>query len=41
MASPGDIVTMDEEGYVTRRDRAKEMIQYRAYQIAPAELEFR
>ena len=35
----GDIVTMDEEGYVTVRDRAKEMIKYRAYQIAPAELE--
>ncbi|MCP3992550.1 MAG: 4-coumarate--CoA ligase family protein, partial [Actinomycetia bacterium] len=35
----GDIVTMDEEGYVTLRDRAKEMIKYRAYQVAPAELE--
>lgn len=35
----GDIVTIDDEGYVTLRDRAKEMIKYRAYQIAPAELE--
>jgi acyl-CoA synthetase (AMP-forming)/AMP-acid ligase II len=35
----GDIVTMDEEGYITIHDRAKEMIKYRGYQIAPAELE--
>jgi acyl-CoA synthetase (AMP-forming)/AMP-acid ligase II len=35
----GDIVTMDKEGYVTIHDRAKEMIKYRGYQIAPAELE--
>jgi acyl-CoA synthetase (AMP-forming)/AMP-acid ligase II len=35
----GDIVSMDEDGYVTIHDRAKEMIKYRAYQIAPAELE--
>ncbi|MEL7207205.1 MAG: AMP-binding protein, partial [Actinomycetota bacterium] len=35
----GDVVTMDEEGYVTIQDRAKEMIKYRGYQIAPAELE--
>jgi acyl-CoA synthetase (AMP-forming)/AMP-acid ligase II len=35
----GDIVTMDDEGYVTIHDRAKEMIKYRGYQIAPAELE--
>jgi acyl-CoA synthetase (AMP-forming)/AMP-acid ligase II len=35
----GDIVTVDEEGYVTIADRAKEMIKYKGYQIAPAELE--
>jgi acyl-CoA synthetase (AMP-forming)/AMP-acid ligase II len=35
----GDIVTTDDEGYVTIHDRAKEMIKYRGYQIAPAELE--
>ena len=35
----GDIVTMDTDGYVTIRDRAKEMIKFRGYQVAPAELE--
>ncbi len=35
----GDIVSVDEEGYVTVHDRAKEMIKYKGYQIAPAELE--
>jgi acyl-CoA synthetase (AMP-forming)/AMP-acid ligase II len=35
----GDIVTVDEDAYVTIQDRAKEMIKYRGYQIAPAELE--
>jgi len=35
----GDIVTMDLDGYVTIHDRAKEMIKYKGYQIAPAELE--
>jgi acyl-coenzyme A synthetase/AMP-(fatty) acid ligase len=30
---------MDEEGYVFILDRKKEMIKYRGYQIAPAELE--
>jgi acyl-CoA synthetase (AMP-forming)/AMP-acid ligase II len=35
----GDIVSMDEEGYVTILDRLKEMIKYRGYQVAPAELE--
>ena len=29
----------DEEGYVTILDRKKEMIKYKGYQIAPAELE--
>ena len=35
----GDIAQMDEEGYVYILDRKKEMIKYRGYQIAPAELE--
>lgn len=35
----GDVVSMDEDGYVTIHDRAKEMIKYKGYQIAPAELE--
>lgn len=35
----GDIARMDEEGYVYILDRKKEMIKYRGYQIAPAELE--
>ena len=35
----GDIVSLDEEGYVTIVDRKKEMIKYKGYQIAPAELE--
>jgi long-chain acyl-CoA synthetase len=35
----GDIARMDEEGYVFILDRKKEMIKYRGYQIAPAELE--
>ena len=35
----GDIVTMDDDGYVTIHDRAKEMIKYKGYQIAPAEIE--
>jgi acyl-CoA synthetase (AMP-forming)/AMP-acid ligase II len=35
----GDIASMDEDGYVTILDRAKEMIKYKGYQVAPAELE--
>jgi long-chain acyl-CoA synthetase len=35
----GDIARMDEEGYVYILDRKKEMIKYRGYQVAPAELE--
>ena len=35
----GDIVSVDNEAYVTVHDRAKEMIKYKGYQIAPAELE--
>ena len=35
----GDITRMDEDGYVYIVDRAKEMIKYKGYQVAPAELE--
>ena len=35
----GDIVTMDRDGYVTGRDRKKELIKYKGFQVAPAELE--
>jgi len=35
----GDLVQVDEEGYVTILDRMKEMIKYKGYQVAPAELE--
>ncbi len=35
----GDIARIDEDGYVYILDRKKEMIKYKGYQIAPAELE--
>jgi acyl-CoA synthetase (AMP-forming)/AMP-acid ligase II len=35
----GDIVTVDADGYVRIHDRKKEMIKYKGYQVAPAELE--
>ncbi len=35
----GDIVYIDEDGYVHLVDRKKELIKYKGYQIAPAELE--
>jgi len=35
----GDIASIDEEGYVYIHDRKKEMIKYKGYQVAPAELE--
>jgi len=35
----GDIARMDEDGYLYIVDRAKEMIKYKGYQVAPAELE--
>ncbi|XP_052211014.1 4-coumarate--CoA ligase-like 6 isoform X2 [Diospyros lotus] len=35
----GDIVYFDEEGYLYIFDRLKEMIKYKGFQIAPAELE--
>ena len=35
----GDIAQCDEEGYVYIVDRKKEMVKYKGYQVAPAELE--
>ena len=35
----GDIASMDEEGYVSIMDRKKELIKYKGFQVAPAELE--
>ncbi len=35
----GDIGYRDEEGYVTITDRKKEMIKYKAFSVAPAQLE--
>ena len=39
MVRTGDIVRIDEEGYVYILDRLKEMIKYKGFSIAPAELE--
>src|SRR5689334_16553600 len=35
----GDIVTVDKDGWFYVTDRVKELIKYKAYQVAPAELE--
>jgi len=35
----GDIAVMDEEGYFSIRDRKKDMIKYKGYSVAPAEVE--
>jgi acyl-CoA synthetase (AMP-forming)/AMP-acid ligase II len=35
----GDLATVDADGYVFLLDRIKELIKYKAYQVAPAELE--
>jgi acyl-CoA synthetase (AMP-forming)/AMP-acid ligase II len=35
----GDIAVVDDEGYFTVVDRVKELIKYKGYQVAPAELE--
>lgn len=35
----GDIATVDADGVVTIVDRIKELIKYKGYQVAPAELE--
>ena len=35
----GDVGYVDEDGYFFIVDRAKELIKYKAFQVAPAELE--
>jgi acyl-CoA synthetase (AMP-forming)/AMP-acid ligase II len=35
----GDVVSIDEDGYLFVVDRLKELIKYKGYQVAPAELE--
>ncbi len=35
----GDIVSLDEDGYVWVKDRKKELIKYKGFQVPPAELE--
>jgi acyl-CoA synthetase (AMP-forming)/AMP-acid ligase II len=35
----GDVARLDTDGFLWLVDRAKEMIKYRGYQVAPAELE--
>jgi acyl-CoA synthetase (AMP-forming)/AMP-acid ligase II len=35
----GDVGRLDEDGYLYLLDRKKEMIKYKGYQVAPAELE--
>jgi acyl-CoA synthetase (AMP-forming)/AMP-acid ligase II len=35
----GDISSADPDGYIRIHDRKKEMIKYKGYQVAPAELE--
>ncbi|MFM7210770.1 MAG: AMP-binding enzyme, partial [Actinomycetota bacterium] len=35
----GDVAVIDEDGHVTIVDRVKELIKYKGFQVAPAELE--
>src|SRR2546423_3804867 len=35
----GDVGRADDDGYVVLVDRVKELIKYKGYQVAPAELE--
>jgi acyl-coenzyme A synthetase/AMP-(fatty) acid ligase len=35
----GDVARVDADGFLWLVDRAKEMIKYKGYQVAPAELE--
>jgi 4-coumarate--CoA ligase len=35
----GDVGFVDRDGYVTIKDRIKEMIKYKGFQVIPSELE--
>ena len=35
----GDIATIDQDGWIEVRDRIKEMIKYKGFQVIPSELE--
>ena len=35
----GDLARIDADGYMTIVDRVKELIKYKGFQVAPAELE--
>ncbi|PWN47465.1 acetyl-CoA synthetase-like protein, partial [Violaceomyces palustris] len=35
----GDVVKMDERGYITITDRLKDVIKYHGFQVSPSELE--
>lgn len=35
----GDVVKIDENGYVTITDRSKDVIKAKGFQVSPAELE--
>ena len=35
----GDVVSIDEKGYITIRDRLKDIIKYNGYQVAASEIE--
>ena len=35
----GDLASMDEEGYITIRSRAKDLIKYKGHSVYPAEVE--
>lgn len=35
----GDVACIDEDGFITLVDRVKELIKYKGFQVAPAELE--
>lgn len=39
LITPGDIARFDKDGFVYITDRLKELIKYKGFQVAPAELE--